>query len=169
MKADSSIVGWVLAVLLLVAVIIAGSVVISQKASGGQAIDVTLGPEREVTGTIYVGGEVNNPGYYPIFAGDKLDDIIAAAGGLKEGADLNEVELTLNASGEKDAPQKININRAETWLLEALPGVGEVKAQAIIEYRTKNGLFRDINEIKQVPGFGDASFEQIQDFITVND
>jgi competence protein ComEA len=169
MKADRSILGWVLAVLLLVAVIIAGGVVISQKASGGQAIDVTLGLEREVTGTIYVGGEVNNPGYYPIFAGDKLNDIIAAAGGLKEGAHLDRVELKICQANDRVTPQKININRAEAWLLEALPGVGEVKAQAIIEYRTKNGLFRDINEIKQVPGFGDTSFEQIKDFITVND
>ena len=169
MKADRSIVGWVLAVLLLVAVIIAGSVVISQKASSGQAIDIVLGTEREVTGTIYVGGEVNNPGYYPIFAGDKLDDIIAAAGGLKEGAGLDNIELMVCWAEDEGAPQKIDINRAEAWLLEALPGVGEVKAQAIIEYRTKNGLFRDINELKQVPGFGDTSFEQIKDFIAVND
>jgi competence protein ComEA len=169
MKAVRSINGWIIAVILLVAVIIAGSVVISQKASSGQAIDITLEPGREVTGTIYVGGEVNNPGYYPIFAGDNLDDIIAAAGGLKAGADLDKVGLTVCQADEEGTPQKININRAEAWLLEALPGVGEVKAQAIIEYRTKNGLFRDINEIKQVPGFGDTSFEQIKDFITVND
>jgi competence protein ComEA len=169
MKADKSIVGWVVAVLLLVAVIIAGSIVISQKASGGQAINITPEPEREVTGTIYVGGEVNNPGYYPVFANDTLDDIIAAAGGLKEGADLGSVELKVCKSADEGTPQKININRAEAWLLEALPGVGEVKAQAIIEYRTKNGFFRDINELKNVPGFGDISFDLIKDFITVND
>ena len=169
MKADRAIIGWGLAVTLLVAVIIAGSVVISQQASSGQAVDIALGPEREITGTIYVSGEVSNPGYYPIFSGDKLDDIIAAAGGLKEAAAMDGIELTVCRVDDESVPQKIDINRAEAWLLEALPGVGEVKAQAIIEYRTKNGLFRDINELKQVPGFGDASYAQIKDYITVND
>lgn len=169
MKAVRSNGGWVLAILLLVAVIIAGSVIISQKASSGQAIEITLEPEREVTGTIYVGGEVNNPGYYPIFDGDALDDVIAAAGGLKQGATFDNVELTIAKANDEGTPQKININRAELWLLKALPGVGEVKAQAIVEYRTKNGLFRDINELNQVPGFGDTSLAQIKDFITVND
>ncbi len=169
MKAVNSINGWLIAVILLVLIIIAGSVVISQKVSSNQAINITLEQEREVTGTIYIGGEVNNPGYYPIFADDSLDDIIAAAGGLKAGAGLDNVKLTVVKADDADEPQKININRAEAWLLEALPGIGEVKAQAIIEYRKKNGLFRDIYELKQVPGFGDASFKLIKDFITVND
>jgi len=169
MKAVGSIGGWVLAILLLVTVIIAGSMIISQKAGQGQAIDITLAPEREIIGQIYVGGEVNNPGYYPLFSSDNLDDIITAAGGLKEGAALDSVELTVCQINDESTPQKININRAEAWLLEALPGVGEVKALAIIEYRQEHGLFRDINELLQVPGFGDTSFEQIKDFITVND
>lgn len=169
MKAVGSIHGWVLAVLLLLAIIIAGSVIISQKTNSGRAVEITLEPQRAVAGKIYVGGEVNNPGYYPIFANDTLDDIIAAAGGLKEGADLDRVEFTVVKADNEGTLQKININRAEAWLLQALPGVGEVKAQAIIEYRTKNGLFRDINELKQVRGFGDASFELVKNFINVND
>jgi competence protein ComEA len=169
MKAVGSIGGWVLAVLMLVAVIVVSSIIISQKAGHGQAIDVVAGPEREIAGRIYVGGEVNNPGYYPLFSGDNLEDIIAAAGGLKEGAGLETVELMVCCADSENTPQKININLAETWLLEALPGVGEVKAHAIIDYRQQHGLFRDIYEITQVPGFGETGFEQIKDFITVND
>ena len=169
MKSIRSAGGWVIVVLLLVMMIVAGIVIITQKAGHGQAIDITTSSEQEVIGRIFVGGEVNNPGYYPIFPNDKVDDIIAAAGGLKEGAGLDSLELTICCENSQDIPQKININRAEAWLLQALPGVGEVKAQAIIEYREEHGLFRDINELKNVPGFGDISFESIKDFITVND
>jgi competence protein ComEA len=161
--------GWVLAALLLVIVIIAGSIIISQKAGYGQALEISATSQRETVGTIYVGGEINVPGYYPVFSGDSLDDIIAAAGGLKQGANLNSIELIICNTDDAETPQKININRAETWLLKALPGVGEVKAQAIVDYRDQNGIFRDINELKQVPGFGDASFDMIKDMITVND
>ena len=169
MKAVKYINGWIIAVLLLVIIIIAGVVVITQKAGHGQAIDITASTEQEIVGSVFVGGEVYNPGYYPIFPGDTIDDIIAAAGGLKAGAGLDNVELTICCETSQDIPQKIDINRAEAWLLEALPGVGEVKAQAIIEYRQQHGLFRDINELKNVPGFGDISFESIEDYITVNE
>jgi competence protein ComEA len=168
MKLGSLVNGWTIAALLLVIVIIAGSVVIGLKCSGDQPIEITLTPEREITGTIYVGGEVNNPGYYPVFAGDTLEDIVGAAGGLKAGANLDSVELTFLKADEKTS-QKIDINRAEDWLLEALPGVGVIKAQAIIDYRIQHGFFRDIDELKRVPGFGDISFDNIKDFITVKD
>jgi competence protein ComEA len=169
MKISRFLNGWVLAALLLVIVIIAGSIIIGQKAGHSQALEISTAPQKETVGTIYIGGEVNNPGYYPVFSGDSLDDVIAAAGGLKQGADLNNIELIICNTGNAATPQKININRAETWLLKALPGVGDVKAQAIVDYRNQHGIFRDINELKQVPGFGDAGFDMIKDMITVND
>jgi competence protein ComEA len=168
LKSGSFINGWTIVALLLVIVIIAGSVLIGLKYHGGQAIEITLAPEREITGAIYINGAVNNPGYYPIFAGDTLDDIVGAAGGLKTGASLDDVELSIGNADNGQA-QKIDINRAEAWLLEALPGVGTIKAQAIIDYRQQHGFFRDINELMNVPGFGDVSFNNIKDLITVND
>lgn len=68
-----------------------------------------------------------------------------------------------------EMPQKIDINRAEAWLLEALPGIGESKAQAIIAYRQQNGVFKHISEITNVEGIGPAIYEQIKDLITVGD
>jgi competence protein ComEA len=161
--------GWTLAVILLVIVIIAGCTIIWYKSSHNPGIEITLAPEREEVGSIYVGGEVNVPGWYPLFTGDGIDDIVRAAGSLKDGADLSKVELTFSGVAEGEIPQKIDINRAEAWLLEALPGVGEVKAQAIIEYREKNGHFQDINELGKVPGFGEINLDKIKDLITVND
>ncbi len=160
---------WTLVAVLLVMVIIAGSVVIGLKCSRGQAMEITLEPKREITGMIYVGGVVNNLGYYPVFAGDTLEDIVGAAGGLKEDASLNDIKLIIGETNETAIAQKIDINKAEAWLLEALPGVGEVKAQAIIDYRQEHGLFRDINELMNVPGFGVSNFDKVKDLITVND
>lgn len=161
--------GWTLTAMLLLVVIIVGSVFIGLKCRGGPPLEITLSPERVMTGTIYIGGAVNNPGYYPVFAGDTLEDIIAAAGGLVDGASLDDIMFTISEVTEGVAPQKIDINRAEAWLLTALPGVGETKAQAIIDYRNQHGFFRDINELMNVPGFGETSFENIKDLITVND
>jgi competence ComEA-like helix-hairpin-helix protein len=85
------------------------------------------------------------------------------------------IKITLleetNAIGEVSQlnPQKIDINRAEAWLLEALPGIGPVKAQAIIDYRQQNGGFSDISEILHVPGIGKTIYEKIKDLITVGD
>jgi comEA protein len=63
--------------------------------------------------------------------------------------------------------QLIDLNRAEIWLLQVLPGIGAIRAQAIIDYRTQNGPFRDIQEITRVPGIGDSTFEKIKEYITV--
>ncbi|GAI44675.1 unnamed protein product [marine sediment metagenome] len=68
-----------------------------------------------------------------------------------------------------EQPQKIDINRAEAWLLEALPGIGPSKAQSIIDYRQQNGGFSHITEITEVEGIGLAIYEQIKDLITVAD
>jgi competence protein ComEA len=168
MESSKIKVNWTLVALLLVVVIIAGVVVIGLKCRSGQVVEVTLAPEREITGTIYVGGAVNNPGYYPIFADDTLEDVIAAAGGLKEGASIGDIELSIGGAIEEETSQKIDINRAEVWLLQALPGIGETKAQAIVDYRNQHGFFHDIYELLDVPGIGESILDEIKDLITVN-
>ena len=61
----------------------------------------------------------------------------------------------------------VNINTASLAELDALQGVGPSTAQKIIDYRTANGGFKTIDEIKDVPGIGDAKFAAMKDFITV--
>ena len=61
----------------------------------------------------------------------------------------------------------VNINQASVSELMQLPGIGQVKAEAIIAYRNSNGLFSSIEEIKNVPGIKEAAFEKIKGMITV--
>jgi len=59
----------------------------------------------------------------------------------------------------------ININTADVKALEALPGIGAAKAQAIVDYRTAHGNFKSIDDLKNVKGIGDKVLEQIRELI----
>ncbi len=122
----------------------------------------TLTPDY--AGHIFIGGGVSNPGIYPYAANDSLADLIRAAGGLKDGADASEVELSFGAA---DIPQKIDLNRAGAWLLSALPGIGEVTAQRIVSYREASGPFRSPSDLLKVEGIGPATLDKIAAFVTV--
>jgi competence protein ComEA len=169
MKTDRPLNLWALAVILLSLVIIAGGVFVLVSARNNPGVEISLAEPQAIQGNIYVSGAVNNPGIYPIYTGDSLDDLIRAAGGIKDGGDLADIKLSIAAVDTINSSQKININRAEAWLLEALPGVGEVKARAVIAYREQRGFFHDINELLNVPGFGESSLAEIKDYITVYD
>ena len=68
---------------------------------------------------------------------------------------------------EKNDNNLININTSDAKELTSLDGLGEAKAKAIIEYRNKNGMFKKIEEVKNVPGIGEAIFEKIKNSITI--
>jgi competence protein ComEA len=61
----------------------------------------------------------------------------------------------------------VNINTADAWLLDALPGIGPVKAQNIIDYRTEHGPFLSIEELKNVEGVGEETYNGLKGLITV--
>lgn len=169
MTASRQINYWTVSVILLVAIITIGSIVIWLRSGRSQPIEITIAPEPELTGEIYVGGGVNNPGFYPLNAGDILVDIIQAAGGTTDSADLSQLKLHIPNTGEAAQTQKVNLNTAEAWLLEALPGIGPTRAQAIIDYRQQNARFDSTTELLQVEGIGAATYEKIKHLITVAD
>ncbi len=162
---------WTLITILLVAIIAIGGIVAWVRYSPSHPIEISMPPGQEVPGKIYIGGNVTNPGFYPVKAGDCIEALIQAAGGATSSANLSELKLKLYIleTGEEQEPQKIDINRAEAWLLETLPGIGETKAQAIIAYREQNGPFHNINELTRVKGIGVAIYEKIKHLITVAD
>jgi len=149
---------------------IAGGVMLAVQHSRSQPVEIVLSQTEppELSGELYIGGAVANPGIYSLKEGDTLQTLLSDAG-LETDADLSHIELYIPHEGEEQSPQKIDINRAEPWLLEALPGIGEVLAQRILEYRSENGPFRIIEDLLKVSGIGPATFENIKDFITVSD
>ena len=159
-----------LVIILLVAIIVIGGIVIWSRYSPSRPIEISIikPPGQEQLNRIYIGGAVSNPGFYPLEATDSINDIIQAAGGTTGDADLSKIIFHITEVGEEQ-PQKINLNRAEGWLLEALPGIGKIRAQAIIDYRQRNGPFRSINELTKVEDIGTATYEKIRHLITVAD
>ena len=135
-----------------------------------------------------VAGWVRQPGVYELAAGDRVIDAIEKAGGARKGAELSALNLaaplvdgsqilvprTGAATGTPgsggSAPggtALININTASATELEALPGIGEVLAATIVQYRTENGPFASVDQLEDVSGIGPSTLEEIRDFITV--
>ena len=133
-------------------------------------------------------GEVKKPGVYQVKAGDRVKDAIDAAGGLTEEADSQKVNLAKRledqmvivvpkvgeeveeipageTSKEATKEGKVNINTATVEELKTLKGVGEKKAEAIIEYRKKNGSFQTKEDLMKVRGIGKKLFESFQERI----
>jgi len=152
---------WALIIILLVAIIATGGIMAWSRYSPSQPIEIYMPPSQELEGEIYIGGAIINPGFHRLKAGDSIETLIQAAGGATSNADLSGLKLYIPEAGEKEQPQKIDINRAEAWLLEALPGIGETRAQAIIDYRQQNGPFRNPSELTKVKGIGITTYEQV--------
>jgi competence protein ComEA len=134
---------------------------------------------------VHVTGAVNQPGVYQLKADARGIDAVNAAKGLTGDADGDAVNLAsklkdgqkLNIPTKSQTQQvqtagtaseaKVNLNTATKEQLMALPGIGEVLAQNIIDYREKNGAFSDPAEIKNVNRIGDKLYEQLKDLIVV--
>lgn len=143
---------------------------------------------------VYVSGAVLRPGVYALPWDSRVEDAVVAAGGGADDADLSRVNLALRLRDEQQiyvpgqaealtpalptAPpptsstdtsgisgRKININTASAAELEALPGIGPVLAQRIIDHRQANGPFGRLEDIKKVKGIGDKTFEHLKDLI----
>lgn len=139
---------------------------------------------------VYIYGEIKNPGVYTLKNGDRIEELIKAAGGFSENAELSQINLAgklkdedfikipskniLNTQIQGSGgninikSDKININIADKESLKELPRIGDALAQRIVDYREKNGSFKDIKEIMNVSGIGEKMFENIKDKITVH-
>ena len=154
----------------LATAVIAGGVLLVIKHSGSQPVEITLSqavPPRK-SGKIYITGAITSPGIYSLAQGDTIQTLLSDAG-IGPGADLNYIKIYIPREGEKQVPQKIDINQAEAWLLEALPGIGEITSQAIVDYRNENGSFQRIEDLLYVHNIGEKTLGKIKDCITVSD
>ena len=160
---------WTVIILLLLLTIISEAIIIRLRMPHNHPVEITLASPAKFSGRIYIDGAVNSPGFYPYRPDDNITNLLNAAGGVTESADLTDIRISVMATETISQSQKIDINRAESWLLEALPGIGEVLAGRIIEYREQNGLFRNINELTQVEGISVGLYEKIKPLITVSE
>jgi competence protein ComEA len=153
------------------------------------ATTATTTPEVLV---VHVAGAVGAPGVHELQSGSRVDDAIAAAGGLAPDADAARINLAApvadgervyvlavgeqepplaagtSPAGSADAPTApVNLNTADAELLDSLPGVGPATAAAIIEHRGRVGAFTSIDQLLDVPGIGDAKLEALRDLVTV--
>ena len=159
---------WTLITILLVVIIVRGGMVVWSRYSPSQPVEIHMPAGQELQGTIYISGNVTAPGFYPFTFRESIGALIQAAGGAG-GANLSGIKLYIPEEGEGQQPQKVDINRAEIWLLEALPGVGETLARHIVDYRQQSGPFHNTGELTKVAGIGTATYEQIKHLITVAD
>jgi competence protein ComEA len=157
--------------------------------SGGTAsAPASASPSPEVVLLVDVAGWVRRPGVYEFTEGARVIDAIDAAGGARSGAVLEALNLAApltdgtqilvpreGQEGAAPAPVTggavagglVNVNSAIATELEELPGIGEVIAQRIIDYRTENGPFATVDELLDVSGIGDAILESIRELVTV--
>ena len=156
-------------VFLVIAVIVGGAMLVI-KHSKSQPVEIVLSQTTppEQSGELYIGGAVANPGVYPLQESDTVQALLLDAG-IGPNADLSHIEIYIPQKGEANLPQKIDLNRADPWLLEALPGIGETRAQAIVDYRNEHVPFRRIEDLLQIKGIGQGTFDKIKDYITVLD
>lgn len=184
---------WKIAFGVVCGLLAAGLILLASQPPRGAAILLQPPPTAKPI-VVHVAGAVAQPGVYSLAPGSRVEDAIQAAGGLlpeANGAALNlaafvqdgerVVAPTLPPAITPGAPavrsgtaeplpeagQLININTASKAELESLPGIGPVTAQQIIAYREANGPFAQIEDIMDVPGIGEKTFEQIKDLITV--
>jgi len=129
--------------------------------------------------TVYISGEVVNPGVYKLPQGSRILDAINSAGGFLSDADksgINLAEIIIDSSqidipsilGREDSSTgKVNINTATIDELEGLPGIGPTAARMIIEYRQSHGFFTSIDDIQKVEGIGPVTYEKIRNLISI--
>jgi len=134
-------------------------------------------------------GKVRKPGIVTVPKGSRVYQAIEAAGGLKGRVDTASLNMArVLADGEQilvgiepvgapaaaeggtsgsPAAAKVNLNTATAEQLDTLPGVGPVTAQAILDWRQKNGRFGSVEDLLDVKGIGDATLAELRDHVSV--
>lgn len=178
--------------LAVLAAVAGGVFLLVRQSSPGGSFEIVLptatpAPNAELK--VYISGAVRHPGVYAVADGGRVSDVLDAAGGATEDADLAAVNLAVRVKDQDhwdiprlgDLPQappvqkagqpgqagKININTADLELLKSLPGIGDVRAKLIISYREAHGPFASVEDLLKVRGIGRATLAALRDLVEV--
>ena len=137
---------------------------------------------------VEIKGEIMNPNIYWLKVDSIIEDLLSEAGGLKAEADMSKInraeklknhqsiiipnknvvkEVASTGQTDEKVSSIININTASEAELDTLPGIGPSRAKDIISYREEKGGFNSIEDIKNIKGIGEASFEKLKEKISV--
>ncbi|MEX1208632.1 MAG: ComEA family DNA-binding protein [Acidimicrobiia bacterium] len=144
--------------------------------------EIVAGGRPEGRLTVHVSGAVARPGLVSLPGGSRIADAILAAGGARADALLtalnlaatvvNGQQLVVPAVSPADSAishqdGRVAINLADAVALEALPGVGPVLAQRIVEHRERFGPFAVVEDLLDVPGIGEAKLAALREIVLV--
>lgn len=176
------------AVVVLVLVGLGCAVLVASLGDHGSAADVervapTAGPVTGTTIFVHILGAVERPGLYELRQGARAVDAVAAAGGFLDAADQAQLNLArflvdgeqivvpeigaVAAAPSAASDGRVNINTADAAALETLPRVGPALAERILDWREANGGFTAIEDLLNVAGIGDKTFDGLKDLVTV--
>jgi competence protein ComEA len=158
--------------------------------SGGLDAGGAVAPSGDVV--VAVAGKVRLPGLVRLPAGSRVDDAVKAAGGPVEPAAIGLLNLARvlvdgeqvlvgvepppgsalptgagGAPGADSGPGLLDLNAATASDLDALPGIGPVLAQRIVDWRTENGRFASVDQLREVTGIGEAKYQDLVSKVVV--
>lgn len=168
----------------------AGALALVVRTARPQGVEVLLPtPTPQPVVQVHISGAVAKPGRYILPLGARVEDALVAAGGALEGADLERLNLarpladaekvTVPLAVQRGLPPGdevptasqssllLDLNRADTTALEALPGIGPVLAQRIVEFRMRHGPFTQVDDLLKVQGIGPKTLERLRPLVTV--
>jgi competence protein ComEA len=174
---------------LALALVVAGKLLVPAGAAHDGSTTTALSAVRAAPSpplVVHVVGAVRQPGLYKLRRGARVADVVSRAGGATAKADLALVNLAAPVSdGQQvvvperappaaasagnsagDAPAgPVHLNSATVEQLDALPGVGPVTAQKIVDYREAHGAFSSVDDLDAIPGIGPARLEQLRELV----
>ena len=163
----------------------------SDSAGEKKDVEAAEAPEQAHEGcAVFICGAVKHPGVYEFSTDSRVCDAIEAAGGFTKKADTNAInqarflvdgeQITIPRKGKKkkstgserggadgSSEGLVNINEADVNQLMTLSGIGQAKAQLIVDFRQENGPFTKTEDIMNISGIKDGIYNQIKDQITV--
>lgn len=173
---------WLVVALLAVPMIAAIAIMVRDRTDDPAPLVVRTDELPAADVRVYVTGAVVNPGVYPVSADARWIDAVEAAGGVSEDADVEAIDLARHVQDEQTiaVPRRdagsaraagaltlVNVNTADIEALEALPGVGEVRAESIITSRENDGPFAQIEDLRLRDLVPESVFADIAPLITV--